>query len=82
MKIKTLQKAKKLEQEITLISNSLKGIEYLLSDDVVERPITVSFLGGASSVVLPESICKDLARVISNKLKGQLCKLNDELEEL
>jgi hypothetical protein len=82
MKIETLQRAKEIEKEITAISNSLRGFEWLGSENVAERELIVSSSGQASTAVIPKSMCKLLSRIVSNELTIQLIKLREELESL
>jgi hypothetical protein len=78
-----LKRCNKVASEIQRINAYLKSIKWMINEDVVERPIGITFSGcSCDEIVAPESLFRVIGRLLYNEYQQKLLDLEKEFWNL
>jgi len=85
MEISNLQKAKELLERIEILNNNIKTLEWAVSDSFKAREMSLNILNNTQSngyCFIPESISKEVCKIILNQCKVQVAELSHKFSKL
>lgn len=77
-----LEKCNKIAKEIDQITVYLKEIKWMINDNVVERPMEITFSGCDLGIVAPAEVFKSIGRLLYNEYQQKLLHLEKEFWNL
>jgi len=77
-----LKRCNELAKEMDQITLYLKDIKWMINDNVIERPINLSYSGCDSFIVAPETVFKKIGRLLYDEYTQKLMDLEKEFWNL